>query len=89
MTISVESLLEVVSLVVLAFLVLTWVWAAKSNNSKTCRIARFFTHIALTAIEIGLLKVSLLNSESSGVHFFLSYFWLCRAVIQAFSLNND
>ena len=67
MTISVELLLNVVLLVALAFLVVTWFWQWKSDNSYACRIARFLTHVALTAIEIGLLTVRLLNGESYGL----------------------
>ena len=89
MTISVELLLNVVLLVALAFLVVTWIWQWKSDNSYASRIARFLTHVALTAIEIGLLTVRLLNGESYGIQIFLSYLWLLNVVLSAFSLNND
>lgn len=88
MMISVEVLLNIVLLVSLAFLVVTWIWQAKSD-SDACRIARFLTHIALTAIEIGLLTVRLLNGESYGMQLFLAYLWLLNVVLSAFSLNND
>ena len=89
MTISVELLLNVVLLLALAFLVVTWIWQWKSDNSYACRIARFLTHVALTAIEIGLLTVRLLNGESYGFQIFLSYLWLFNVVLSAFSLKND
>ena len=89
MTISVELLLNVVLLVALAFLVVTWIWQWKSDNSYASRIARFLTHVALTAIEIGLLTIRLQNGESYGFQIFLSYLWLFNVVLSAFSLNND
>lgn len=89
MTISVELLLNVVLLLALAFLVVTWIWQWKSDNSYASRIARFLTHVALTAIEIGLLTIRLQNGESYGFQIFLSYLWLFNVVLSAFSLNND
>ena len=89
MTISVELLLNVVLQVALYFLVVTWIWQWKSDNSYACRIAQFLTHVALTAIMIGLLTVRLLNGESYGLQIFLSYLWLLNVVLSAFSLNND
>ena len=89
MMISVEALLNIVLLVALAFLVVTWIWQWKSDNSTACRIARFLTHIALTAIEIGLLTVRLLNGESYGIELLLAYLWLFNVVLSAFGLDND
>ena len=89
MTISVELLLNVVLLVALVFLVVTWVWQVKNDHSHSCRIARFLTHIALTAIEIGILTVRLLNGESYGINLLLSYLWLLNVVLSAFNLDND
>lgn len=86
--VSVELLLNVALLIALAFLVTTWIWKAKSSNSRSSRVANFLTNIALTAIEVGLLTVHCLAGENYGMNLFLTFLWLLNAVLSAFSMND-
>lgn len=88
MTVSIELLLNVALLIALAFLVVTWIWQAKSNNSFGCRVARLLTNTALTAIEVGLLTVHFLTGESYGFNLFFVFLWLLNVVMSAFSMSD-
>ena len=88
MTVSIELLLNVALLIALAFLVVTWIWQATSNNSFGCRVARLLTNTALTAIEVGLLTVHCLTGESYGFNLFLVFLWLLNVVMSAFSMSD-
>lgn len=88
MTVSIELLLNVALLIALAFLVVTWIWQAKSNNSFGCRVARLLTNTALTAIEVGLLTVHCLTGESYGFNLFFVFLWLLNVVMSAFSMSD-
>ena len=89
MTISVEMLLNFVLSLALIFLVVTWVWKWRNGNTYPCRIAHFLTLVSLTAIDIGLLTVRLLNGESYSNQIILCYLWLFLVAFNAFSLNKD
>ncbi len=89
MTVSVELLLNVALLIALAFLVVTWIWIAKSNNNFGARVAKLLTETALVSIEVGLFTVHCLTGESYGFNLFLVFMWLLNMVLSALNMRDD
>ena len=86
MTVLVELLLDVALLIALVVNVVTWIWNFKSNNSFSSRVAQFLTHIALVAIEVGLLKVRFLTGQNYWPDI-IAFLWLLNVVLDGLSMR--
>ena len=60
----VEFWLSVAGVLAMVWLIVNLIWQWKSKNNHACQMALIITYVALTAIEIGLAIVRMLNGES-------------------------
>ncbi len=88
MTESVELLLSFCLCIALAFLVVTWIWKAKANNSFSCRLAQFLTYTALLAINAGLLAVHYLTGKNYVFNLLGIFAWLVCMVLSVLNMRN-